>query len=69
MVQLSIGQCGLCKHFGAPKHNHDDLTQIRKTKSAPAEFKEPCGHPQHAPLHLQVSAASGCDGFAPATTP
>jgi hypothetical protein len=22
-----------------------------------------CGHPKHAPLHLKVTAISGCDGF------
>jgi hypothetical protein len=42
------------------------LVQIRTNKSAPETLREECGHPRHAPLHLMVSANSGCDGFEPA---
>jgi hypothetical protein len=39
------------------------LIQIHNSKQAPETFIDDCGHPKHAPLHLKVSAASGCDGF------
>ncbi len=66
MLQVHEGQCGLCSHFGEG-HIASDLTQIRSQQKAPEDFLEDCGHPKHAPLHLKVTAVSGCDGFEPAT--
>jgi hypothetical protein len=37
--------------------------QIRKSMEAAEDLVETCGHPKHAPLHLVVTPASGCDGF------
>lgn len=39
---------------------------MHKSKEASETFIDDCGHPKHAPLHLKVSAMSGCDGFMPA---
>ena len=66
MLHVDNGQCGLCAHFG--EHHAEvmpQLVQIRTSKEAPEELKEECGHPRHAPLHLLVTANSGCDGFTP----
>jgi hypothetical protein len=41
------------------------LVQIHASKKAPDDFMDACGHPKLAPLHLKVTAASGCDGFIP----
>ena len=63
-VSISNGQCGMCAHFA--EHHPEAgsaLTKIRKMHKAPADRVEECGHPMHAPLHLKVNAASGCDGF------
>lgn len=68
MMQFHEGQCGMCAHYG---ENHGEeaakLVQIRTSHEAPAELVEECGHPRHAPLHLKVTAVSGCDGFEPAS--
>lgn len=65
MLHVEQGQCGLCTHFGEA-HNADQiLTQIRTSKEAREDFLDNCGHPKHAPLHLKVTAVSGCDGFEP----
>lgn len=67
MTQVHEGQCGLCVHFGETKpREQQKLVQIRTSKQAPEDFAEPCGHPKHAPLHLIVTAISGCEGFKPA---
>ncbi|MEM7625573.1 MAG: hypothetical protein AAF333_08095 [Planctomycetota bacterium] len=63
MLNLQDGQCGLCKHFGEHTSDAPQLVQIRTSKSAPEDLKEPCGHPQLEPLKLTVSADSGCAGF------
>lgn len=63
MIHVNTGQCGLCQHFGASHPNDEKLYKIRSQHEAPEEFIDTCGHPQHAGLHLKVSAASGCDGF------
>lgn len=66
MLSFNDGQCGMCAHFG--EHHMEDaqkLVQIRMAHQAPEELKEECGHPRHAPLHLMVTANSGCDGFEP----
>ncbi len=63
MIALHPGQCGLCTHFGEPHPATPLLTQIHTSKQAPETFLDDCGHPKHAPLHLKVSAMSGCDGF------
>jgi len=63
MSTFGEGQCGLCKHFGESHSEQSDLKQIRRTMEAPPEFKDECGHPTHAQLHLLVTATSGCDGF------
>ncbi len=68
MLHIHEGQCGLCTHFGEvhPAGNGDViLTQIRSSKEAKEDFVDECGHPKHAPLHLKVTAVSGCDGFEP----
>ena len=63
MVKIIEGQCGLCAHFGEEHSSANSLVQIRVDGEAPEEYHDSCGHPQHAGLHLKVSAASGCDGF------
>ena len=66
MFQVHDGQCGLCKHFGehsAASPKEAAMIQIRRTKQAPEDLIEECGHPKHATLHLVVTPASGCDGF------
>jgi hypothetical protein len=67
MLQIHDGQCGLCSHFGEG-HSESILTQIRASQEAREDLIEDCGHPKHAPLHLKVTAVSGCDGFEPAPT-
>ncbi len=66
-VQVQNGQCGLCTHFGENKPQGDQLIQIRAKHEAPVDFIAECGHPSNAPLHLQVTALSGCTGFQPAS--
>ena len=66
MLTIESGQCGLCKHFGEEHPDQPQLVQIRTSKTAPEDFKDDCGHPQHEPLHLKVTADSGCEGFEPA---
>ncbi len=66
MLQVNDGQCGLCAHFGEHDAGNQVLIQVRTKHQAPPELKEECGHPKHAPLHLVVTANSGCDGFEPA---
>lgn len=70
MMQVTDGQCGLCKHFGEHGALADEekqqLIQIRTSKSAPEDLLEECGHPQHEPLHLVVTPVSGCQGYEPA---
>lgn len=70
MVMLNNGQCGLCKHFGEhePGADRQQLVQIRTAKQAREDEMHECGHPQHEPLHLVVTAVSGCNGFEPADT-
>lgn len=67
MMQITDGQCGLCRHFGEhaalPADEKQQLIQIRTSRSAPADFREECGHPQHEPLNLIVTPVSGCEGF------
>ena len=66
MIKLSDGQCGTCAHFGEQHPNDQRLVQIRVRGEAPEGYTDECGHPQHAGLHLRVSANSGCDGYSPA---
>jgi hypothetical protein len=66
MLQVNDRECGMCAHFGEEHTSDQKLVQIRTRHQAPEEFKEQCGHPRHAPLHLMVTANSGCDGFEPA---
>ena len=66
MLQVQDGQCGICQHFGETHSASQDLLTIRTEHSAPETFVDDCGHPKHAPLHLKVTATSGCDGFEPA---
>lgn len=65
MLQVQEGQCGLCVHFGENNPNEVQLIQIRLKHEAPETLVEPCGHPQHAILDLQVTPISGCAGFEP----
>jgi len=67
MIQVHEGQCGLCTHFGEDQPPSPQLIQIRTKQEAPENLVQECGHPSHAPLHLQVTPISGCAGFAPAT--
>lgn len=66
MLQVHDGQCGLCLHFGEHAEQDQQLVQVRTKHQAPEDLLEECSHPRHAPLHLMVTANSGCDGFAPA---
>lgn len=66
MINVRDGQCGLCLHFGESHSETPQLTQIRMSMEAPEDLIDDCGHPRHAPLHLRVTAQSGCDGFEPA---
>ena len=63
MIPLTDGQCGLCKHYGEHHATEPKLIQIRTSKSAPDDYKDECGHPKMEPLHLTVTADSGCSGF------
>jgi hypothetical protein len=66
MLRLTDGQCGMCAHFGEGNGNDDQIVQIRIAGEAPEDLVEPCGHPENAPLNLQVTPISGCAGFTPA---
>lgn len=66
MLQVHEGQCGMCSHFGEHDQSSEKLIQIRLKHEAPEDLVEECGHPKHAPLHLKVTAVSGCSGFEPA---
>lgn len=65
MVQIKDGQCGMCAHYGDNNPGQTKLIQIRLKHEAPETLIEECGHPQLAPLHLVVTANSGCAGFEP----
>ena len=65
-MKIEAGQCGVCTHYGDHHSTDTQLVQIRVHGEAPDGYVDDCGHPDHAGLHLQVSANSGCDGFAPA---
>ncbi|MEZ4561972.1 MAG: hypothetical protein R2853_04490 [Thermomicrobiales bacterium] len=65
MVQINDGQCGMCAHYGGNNPGEAKLIQIRLKHEAPETLIEECGHPQLAPLHLVVTANSGCAGFEP----
>jgi hypothetical protein len=67
MVQIKDGQCGMCAHYGDNNPAEAKLIQIRVKHEAPETLIEECGHPQLAPLHLVVTANSGCAGFQPVT--
>jgi len=62
-MQLQVGQCGLCAHFGEHQPNDPQIIQIRLKKEGPENLIEECGHPNNAPLHLLVTPISGCKGF------
>ncbi len=66
MLQVDMGQCGLCVHFGEVHPSDQKLVQIRTTRQAPEDLVDECDHPRHATLHLRVTPISGCDGFEPA---
>ncbi|MEX2670611.1 MAG: hypothetical protein WD294_00735 [Phycisphaeraceae bacterium] len=67
MYELQEGQCGLCSHFAEHQPDQQEqVVQIRTQHAAPEDLVEECGHPEHEPLHLRVTALSGCDGFSPA---
>jgi len=66
MINVHVGQCGLCAHFGEEANDRGVLHQIHVERKAPENLVEECGHPEHADLHLQVTPISGCDGFEPA---
>lgn len=66
MLKIADGQCGMCAHFGEHDPDQTKLVQIRVKGEAPEELVEPCGHPKHAPLNLNVTANSTCEGYIPA---
>lgn len=66
MKEIHEGQCGLCLHFSEDHPQKKELLQIRRSKQAPEEFTDACGHPEHAHLNLVVTPISGCTGFEPA---
>jgi len=66
MLQITDGQCGMCKHFGENDDQQEKLVQIRTSKSAPEDLVEECGHPKLEPLQLQVTPVSSCAGYEPA---
>jgi hypothetical protein len=66
ILAVKNGQRGLCTHFGQDHAADAELPQIRVSHSAPGTLVEACEHPKLAPLHLKVTATSGCDGFEPA---
>lgn len=67
MIQVQEGQCGKCAHFGEGEpQDEPKLIQIRTTGQAEEDLVEPCGHPEHAELDLQVTPISGCKGYTPA---
>ena len=68
MVAIKDGQCGMCAHYGDNNPGEVKLIQIRMKHEAPETLLEECGHPQLAPLHLLVTANSGCAGFEPVAT-
>lgn len=63
MSEIQNGQCGLCTHFGEGHAPSPVLVTIRTSHEAPENFKESCGHPKLAPLHLMVTPISGCSAF------
>lgn len=70
MFQVHEGQCGMCLHFGEHQPGEEPrLVQVRTKHEAPEDLIEECGHPRHEPLHLKVTANSGCDGFEAASLP
>ncbi|WP_164103877.1 hypothetical protein [Candidatus Laterigemmans baculatus] len=66
MLTVQNGQCGMCAHFGEEHPQERQIVQIHQKHVAPEDFVDECGHPQHAALHLKVTAISGCDAFEPA---
>lgn len=65
MHTIHDGQCGMCSHFGEQHPQETQLVTIHRQHQAPEDFTDECGHPQHAALHLKVTAISGCDAFEP----
>ena len=65
MVDVSVGQCGLCTHFGEQKDaaKGPQLVEILSTHQASENLVTDCGHPKLEALHLRVTPVSGCDGF------
>ncbi len=64
MLQITDGQCGMCKHYGA--HHAEaqaQLVQLRTEHSAPDGMKQECGHPKLEPLHLTLTPIASCDGY------
>ena len=66
MMNLHIGQCGLCTHFGEHHTDQEQLVQIRTQGRAPENLVDECDHPRLAELNLLVTPISGCAGFEPA---
>lgn len=66
MIAVHDGQCGLCRHFGEHHPSDQQVVQIHRRAQVPEDFVDECGHPQHADLHLRVTAISGCDAYEPA---
>lgn len=65
MVHVESDQCGMCAHFGEQHPGDSEIVEIRNTHEAPEGYVDDCGHPKHAPLNLQVTPNSHCDGFKP----
>ena len=61
--ELSL--CGTCTHFGSDIPN-EELVQIRVNPGSAAPPVASCDLPEHASMHLKVSATSSCDAYSPA---
>ena len=57
--------CGTCSHFGSDIPA-EQLVQIRVNPGSEAPKVASCDLPEHASLHLKVSAVSSCDAYSPA---
>lgn len=62
-MKINQGQCGICRHFGEPHSQKEELVKIRATQEGSEQVIDLCGHPLLARAHLRVSTISGCDEF------
>lgn len=62
-MKINQGQCGICRHFGEPHSQKEELVKIRTTQEGSEQVLDVCAHPLLARVHLRVSTISGCDEF------